>query len=217
MKDWAQFIRSEQEKDYFKQLVGFLESEKARGCTIFPPEDKTFAAFQLCPLKQLKVVILGQDPYHGENQAMGLAFSVPPCVAIPPSLRNIRKELAADIGANSSITDGDLTPWATQGVFLLNTLLSVEADKPLAHMKQGWETFTDATIAFISKQLSHVVFLLWGNPAKSKIPLIDTDKHCVLTAAHPSPLSASRGFLGCRHFSKTNQQLIEWNLEPIRW
>ena len=217
MKNWSQFIRSEQEKDYFKQLLGFLESEMAAGRTIYPPQDKTFAAFDLCPLDKLKVVILGQDPYHGEHQAMGLAFSVPGSAAIPPSLRNIRKELAADIGSTSNLENGDLTPWAKQGVFLLNTLLSVEANKPLAHAKQGWEIFTDATIEFISKQLEHVVFLLWGNPAKSKLPLIDTSKHCVLTAAHPSPLSASRGFLGCQHFSKANQQLIQWNFEPIRW
>jgi len=217
MKNWKNFLSAEQEKNYFKELVGFLEQRRSTGSEIYPPEEKVFAAFNLCPLEKVKVVILGQDPYHGAGQAMGLCFSVPKDIAIPPSLRNIKKELTNDLQLETQSKSGDLSNWATQGVFLLNTLLTVEADKPLSHAKKGWEEFTDKTIKYISDEVEHVVFLLWGNPAKSKLELIDTTKHLALTAMHPSPLSASRGFFGCQHFSKTNEQLKKWGLSEIQW
>jgi uracil-DNA glycosylase len=195
-------------------------AEKVRGAyltsTVFPPAKELFAAFAHCPLPTVKVVVLGQDPYHGHSQANGLAFSVHDSVPIPPSLRNIYKEIENDIGTPAP-QSGDLTRWADQGVLLLNSSLSVAAGAPASHTGFGWETFTDDVINVISNKRKHVVFLLWGAFAISKRHLVNEQKHLVLTAPHPSPLSAHRGFLGCKHFSKTNECLIKTNQTPIIW
>jgi uracil-DNA glycosylase len=183
---------------------------------VYPTEENIFAALNLCPLGKVKVVILGQDPYHGPDQAHGLAFSVPDDIAIPPSLQNIYKEIATDIGIPIPLS-GNLTKWAEQGVLLLNSTLTVAAGKPLSHAKYGWEQFTDAVITLVSEKHDNVVFLLWGSFAVSKRPLIDEGKHLVLTAPHPSPLSAYRGFFGCRHFSQCNDYLLAHHKQPIRW
>jgi len=214
---WSNFIKQQQVQPYFIALQSFLEQEKQAGKVIFPDEHKRFNAFELTPLDSVKVVILGQDPYHGEGQAQGLSFSVPQGMALPPSLRNIYKELADDLGRSFISDNGDLTHWAKQGVLLINAVLTVEKSLAGSHAKQGWETFTDNVIRSINEQSEGVVFLLWGAYAIKKSNLIDTQKHHILTAAHPSPLSAYRGFWGCRHFSKTNDLLISQGKTAIQW
>ena len=213
---WKNILHNEIEKVYFKKLMEDISEEYVKEEKIFPHFNNIFEAFVLCPFKTVKVVILGQDPYHGEGQAHGLAFSVSEGVRIPPSLQNIYKELPSDLGV-AIPKSGNLSHWAKQGVLLLNTTLTVQEGKPASHQGFGWEIFTDAVIQKISDKKSHVVFLLWGNYAQQKIAHIDTTKHCVLTAPHPSPLSAHRGFFGCRHFSKTNAYLVEHNVKPILW
>jgi uracil-DNA glycosylase len=213
---WQEVIGPEKSKPYFKKIRQFLDAEKARGITIYPSNQNIFAAFSHTPFADIKVVILGQDPYHGPGQAHGLSFSVPRGIAIPPSLQNIYKALAQDVDFQIP-SHGDLTPWAEQGVLLLNTVLTVEAHKAHAHRDIGWETFTDMVISAISQYNQDVVFLLWGSHAKHKQPLIDEQKHIVLSAPHPSPLSAHRGFFDCQHFSTTNQVLVERGYTAIDW
>ncbi|MCS7153357.1 MAG: uracil-DNA glycosylase [Bacteroidia bacterium] len=213
---WKRLLEEEFNKPYFEALVAFLKDEKRKGKVIYPPGKQIFRAFELCPPDQVKVVILGQDPYHGPGQAHGLCFSVPKGVPPPPSLQNIFKEIQDDLGLPPP-PHGDLTGWAEQGVFLLNAILTVEAHKPASHRQKGWEIFTDRVIQIISEIRPHVVFLLWGQYARSKKPLIDARRHLILEAAHPSPYSAANGFFGCRHFSKANAFLIEHGMEPIDW
>ena len=198
---------------YFKSLQSFLTEER-KIATVYPPENNVFQAFELTPFDELKVVILGQDPYHGENQAHGLCFSVPEGVPQPPSLVNIFKEIQTDINIQRP-QSGNLERWAKQGVFLLNTTLTVQAGKPLSHKNKGWEIFTDEVIKQISREKTGVIFLLWGKHAQSKESLIDSGKHYILKAAHPSPLSAYNGFFGCKHFSKTNLILLESGKKEI--
>ncbi len=212
---WKNALAGEFEKPYFASLVRFLHEEKASGKKIFPPGSQIFRAFELTPVPQLKVVILGQDPYHGLGQAHGLSFSVPRNVPAPPSLKNIFKEIESDLGVSMSGYP-DLEKWARQGVLLLNAILTVRSGEAASHSKIGWEEFTDAVIRYISDNCEGVVFLLWGNFARSKSVLIDRSKHCVLEAAHPSPL-ARGAFFGCRHFSKTNEYLASTGRTPIDW
>jgi len=212
---WYEVLKNQFDSDYFGDLKSFLVDEKSH-YRVFPPGSLIFNAFNLTPLPDVKVVILGQDPYHGMGQAHGLAFSVPAGVAFPPSLRNIFKELQTDIGMNIPYT-GTLEGWARQGVLLLNTTLTVREATPMSHAGHGWETFTDAAIKAVSDCNNNVVFMLWGSHAGSKKPLIDSTRHCILQAPHPSPLSASRGFFGCRHFSKANQYLTMHGKTPIDW
>lgn len=213
---WKEALQEEFKKPYFKQITEHLKTEKAQGKTIYPPGPLIFNAFQKTPVEQVKVVILGQDPYHGPGQAHGLSFSVQKGVPPPPSLINIFKELHEDTGAPIP-RHGNLEKWAEQGVFLLNASLTVRAGEPMSHSKIGWHLFTDCVISTISSLREHVVFLLWGKFAQEKTALIDTKKHHVLKAAHPSPLAANHGFFGCRHFSKTNTYLIKHQLDPIDW
>lgn len=212
---WKQALQNEFEQPYFAELVSFLHDEKARGMQIFPPGGQIFKAFELTPLDKVKVVILGQDPYHGYGQAMGLSFSVPDNVPAPPSLKNIFKEIESDLGVKMS-GKPNLESWARQGVLLLNAVLTVRSGAAASHSGKGWERFTDAVIRTISDQCDGVVFLLWGNYARSKAQLVDTSRHVVLEAAHPSPL-ARGAFFGCRHFSKTNAILAAENKTPVNW
>ena len=212
---WREALQSEFDQPYFAALAQQLHAEKAAGRTIFPPGGEIFRAFDLCPLDRTKVVILGQDPYHGYGQAMGLCFSVPQNVPAPPSLKNIFKEIETDLGVRMSGSP-DLTPWARQGVLLLNAVLTVRAGEPTSHSGIGWQTFTDAVIRTVSERRDGVVVLLWGNYARSKAPLIDGARHLVLEAAHPSPL-ARGAFFGCRHFSQTNALLSAQGKTPINW
>ncbi|WP_299547893.1 uracil-DNA glycosylase [uncultured Helicobacter sp.] len=214
-ESWKRALEKEFLSLYFLEIKQHYISAKSKGAVIYPPANLTFNAFNSTPFEKVKVVLLGQDPYHNPKEAMGLSFSVPHGVRIPPSLRNIYKELEADLGILQS-KSGDLSAWAREGVLLLNSILSVEAHKPASHQHFGWQKFTDSVIATLSKKRNGIVFLLWGNYAKSKKPLIDVDKHCVLEAAHPSPLARS-GFLGCRHFSKTNAYLQSVGKTPINW
>ncbi|MBR5777554.1 MAG: uracil-DNA glycosylase [Bacteroidales bacterium] len=215
-ESWLEVLRPDFESEYFAQLKAFLvEERKQYQC--FPKGKDIFSAFWHTPFSNVKVVILGQDPYHGEGQAHGLCFSVPPGIACPPSLVNIFKEINSDLGTSIPATCGTLTGWAKQGVFLLNTTLTVRAHHAGSHFGHGWEQFTDSVISNISRHQQGVVFLLWGNPAIAKSKLIDTSKHHILTAPHPSPLSAYRGFFGCKHFSKTNQILLSQGKTPINW
>lgn len=211
---WDLKLKEEFELPYIAKLEGFLKEER-RLHNIYPKKTEVFNAFKLTSFENIKVVILGQDPYHGPNQAHGLSFSVNYGIKIPPSLANIYKELKSDIDF-AIPSHGNLTSWANQGVLLLNATLTVRAGEPGSHQKKGWETFTDAVIKLISDKKENCVFLLWGNFAKSKINLIDLDKHLVLTAAHPSPL-AGGAFFGCKHFSKTNEYLKSKNISPIDW
>jgi uracil-DNA glycosylase len=214
-ESWKQALQSEFDKPYFAGLVSFLHGEKAAGKLIYPPGGQIFRAFELTPVDKVKVVILGQDPYHNPEQAMGLSFSVPSGVPAPPSLKNIFKEIENDLGIRMSGSP-DLTPWAQQGVLLLNAMLTVQAGAPASHRGKGWEQFTDAVIKYISDNCNGVVFLLWGGFARNKKDLIDTSRHYVLEAAHPSPL-AGGAFFGCRHFSRTNEILINEHKTPINW
>jgi uracil-DNA glycosylase len=213
---WKEVLKQEFSKPYFMQVVTHLKTEKATGATVYPPGQLIFNAFNTTPFDQLKVVILGQDPYHGAGQAMGLSFSVPDNIPIPPSLGNIYKELQKDTGIPIPKT-GNLTGWAKQGVLLLNAMLTVRANEPASHAKIGWMDFTDAVIKKISSEKKGVVFLLWGKFAQEKQVLIDETRHFVLKAAHPSPFSADKGFFGCRHFSRTNELLVKQGLLPINW
>lgn len=212
---WKPLLNDLFEQDYFKQLQAFVESEYSKG-EIYPPKDLIFNAFNKCPLENLKVVIIGQDPYHTPGAAHGLCFSVPDGEKIPPSLRNIYKELNTDLGKEIP-KSGNLEHWAQQGVFLLNATLTVRAHEAGSHQKKGWEQFTDSVIEKISKSRDNVVFLLWGAYAQKKEALIDASKHCILKSVHPSPLSASRGFFGQKHFSQTNSFLKSKGLEEIAW
>lgn len=211
---WDLILKEEFESPYMEKLKDFLKNQRTTH-TVYPKQTEVFNAFKLTPFENVKVVILGQDPYHGPNQAHGLSFSVNYGIKIPPSLANIYKELKTDIDFTIP-SHGNLTGWANQGVLLLNATLTVRAGEPGSHQKQGWEQFTDAVIKLISDKKEHCVFLLWGNFAKSKINLIDLDKHLVLTAAHPSPL-AGGAFFGSKHFSKTNDYLKSKNISPINW
>lgn len=213
---WQAALASEFDKLYFELLTDKVRAEYQMA-TVYPPAPQIFRALDLCPLPRVRVVILGQDPYHGPGQAEGLAFSVPPGVAVPPSLVNIKKEIAADLGRPSILSDGHLLPWVEQGVLLLNTTLTVRAGQAASHQGLGWETLTDSIIQLVSQRCEHVVFLLWGAPARRKAALIDASKHCILEAPHPSPLSAYRGFFGCRHFSRANAYLSAHGFEPIAW
>ncbi|OYW17421.1 MAG: uracil-DNA glycosylase [Sphingobacteriales bacterium 12-47-4] len=213
---WKQALKAEFDKPYFKQIVLHIKTEKGQGKTIYPPGSRIFHAFDQTPIDQLKVVILGQDPYHGAGQAHGLSFSVPNGVPPPPSLINIFKEIQTDIGVDPP-RHGNLEHWAKQGVLLLNASLTVRAGEPMSHSKIGWAVFTDTVIKTISEKKKHVVFMLWGKFAREKKILIDTSKHLVLESAHPSPLSAHNGFFGSRHFSKANEYLVKNRIEPIDW
>ena len=213
---WKSVLKNEFSKPYFLEAVTFLKTEKALGKVIYPPGSLIFNAFNITPFANVKVVLLGQDPYHGKGQAHGLSFSVQNGVRPPPSLVNIFKELNADTGV--PIPDhGNLTKWAEQGVLLLNACLTVRENEPLSHSKIGWTGFTDSVIKKISEEKKKVVFLLWGKFAQEKQALIDETKHLVLKAAHPSPYSANNGFMGCRHFSKTNEYLVKNGIDPIDW
>ncbi|GAB4207205.1 MAG: uracil-DNA glycosylase [Bacteroidia bacterium] len=213
-ESWKNILHDEFQQDYFIELKKFLIIEKKQ-YEIYPPGNRIFAAYNYTPFDKLKAVILGQDPYHNPGEANGLCFSVNDGVKIPPSLQNIFKELKDDIGCEIP-KSGNLEKWALQGVFLLNTSLTVRKNQPGSHRNIGWEKFTDATIKAISDKKEHVVFMLWGRWAMGKMDLIDKNKHLILTASHPSPL-ARTGFLGCRHFSKANEYLIKNNLSPIDW
>lgn len=214
-QSWLTELKTDFESNYFKELKLFLLEEKKKQ-TIYPKGEDIFNAYNLTPFNLVKVVIIGQDPYHGENQAHGLCFSVKKGVKPPPSLKNIYKELKTDVGFNEP-NHGELTQWAKQGVFLLNATLTVRKSQPGSHQKKGWETFTNETIKAISNKKKGVVFLLWGRFAQEKENLIDAKKHHILKAAHPSPFSAYNGFFGCKHFSKTNSLLQSQNLTPINW
>ena len=213
---WEDIIDLEKQKDYYKSLEKEI-NKRYETTTVFPEKQNIFKAFALTKLDNLKVVILGQDPYHGFGQAQGLAFSTPANIKNPPSMQNILKEIQSDLGKKSICEDGDLTPWAKQGVLLLNTILTVEEAKPKSHHNLGWEVFTDNIIKYISDNCEDTIFILWGSPAISKTKLIDRKKHHILTAPHPSPLSSYRGFFGCKHFSKTNDILKSLNKEAIIW
>ncbi|MEE0960913.1 MAG: uracil-DNA glycosylase [Bacteroidales bacterium] len=214
-ESWKRVLGSEFEKEYFKTLRDFIHSEY-RNKTIYPPAKQIFNAFDSCPFESVKVVILGQDPYHEPSQAHGLSFSVlPPCPP-PPSLVNIYKEIRSDVGDLVS-ANGDLTAWSRQGVLLLNATLTVEAHKAGSHQNKGWETFTDSAIKALAENREHLVFMLWGSYAQRKGAFIDRSRHLVLQAPHPSPLSAYRGFFGCKHFSAANAYLISQGLSPIVW
>ena len=213
---WEDIIDLEKQKDYYKSLEKEI-NKRYETTTVFPEKQNIFKAFSLTKLDNLKVVILGQDPYHGFGQAQGLAFSTPANIKNPPSMQNILKEIQSDLGKKSICEDGDLTPWAKQGVLLLNTILTVEESKPKSHHNLGWEVFTDNIIKYISDNCEDTIFILWGSPAISKTKLIDRKKHHILTAPHPSPLSSYRGFFGCKHFSQTNDILKSLNKEAIIW
>lgn len=214
-QSWKVALAPEFEKPYFGSLVSFLRQEKASGATIFPPGCQIFRAFDLTPMDKVKVVILGQDPYHGPGQAHGLSFSVPHGVPAPPSLKNIFKEIETDLGVQMSGYP-NLEKWANQGVLLLNAVLTVRCGEAASHSKIGWQEFTDAVIKCISDKCEGVVFMLWGNFARTKSALIDSSRHCILEAAHPSPL-ARGAFFGCRHFSKANEYLKATGRSPIEW
>ncbi|MEE2001052.1 uracil-DNA glycosylase [Alkalimonas sp. MEB108] len=217
MLEWQDVIGAEKEQPYFQQIMQQVQQARASGQVIYPPEKEAFTAFKLTRFADLKVVILGQDPYHGPNQAHGLAFSVRPGVAVPPSLRNMYKELALEYPDYQIPNHGYLKAWAEQGVLLLNTALTVVANQANSHRELGWEQFTDKVIAGVSAQAEHVVFLLWGSHAIRKASLINRQQHTVLTAPHPSPLSAYRGFFGCNHFMQANEALKAHGQTPIQW
>ena len=213
---WQDVLSQEKPKPYFKKILAHIQQERAEGKHIFPPAKDCFNAFRYTPLAKVKVVILGQDPYHGPGQAHGLSFSVLPGIKSPPSLLNIYKELKDDCQITAP-NHGCLIAWAKQGVMLLNTALSVEAHKAQSHSDIGWAAFTDKVIKVINAHTTNTVFLLWGAPAKRKVELLNTERHLILTAPHPSPLSAYRGFMGCKHFSKTNEYLEKWGKTAINW
>ncbi len=215
-ESWLRPLRSEFEQPYMGELKAFLRAEREKGRTIFPRASSWFRALDLTPLDKVRVVILGQDPYHGQGQAHGLCFSVMPGVRPPPSLVNIFKEMQSDLGVSPS-RHGFLEHWASQGVLLLNSVLTVEMGQAASHREKGWERFTDAVVRLVNAKPEPVVFMLWGSYAQKKAAFVDTAKHLVLKAAHPSPLSAHSGFFGCRHFSKANAFLEARGLEPVDW
>lgn len=217
MMNWVEIISKEKQKPYFQQILATLESENSQGKTIFPSKEDIFNAFKFTEFENLKIVILGQDPYHNHKQAHGLAFSVQKGVDVPPSLRNMYKELEASIEGFKAPFHGNLVKWAEQGVFLLNTTLTVAAHNANSHKDIGWETFTNSVIEQISTHKKNVVFMLWGAHARKKKTLIDGSKHLILESSHPSPLSAYRGFLGCNHFVSANKYLAKNNLQEIDW
>jgi len=212
---WKQVLQSEFDKPYFEQLTTFVRNEYSTK-TIYPPGNLIFNAFDSCPFDNVKVVIIGQDPYHGPGQAHGLCFSVNDGISFPPSLENIFKEIERDLGIPAPKT-GNLSRWATQGVLLLNATLTVRSHQAGSHQGKGWETFTDAVMRILSEKCKHIVFMLWGNYAQQKGAVIDTKKHLVLKTVHPSPLSAYRGFIGCGHFSAANKYLMDNGKKPINW
>lgn len=214
-ESWGRILQEEFESPYFLELKQFLREEK-KAETIYPPGHLIFNAFNQTPFNRVKVVILGQDPYHGPGQAHGLCFSVPDGIAFPPSLQNIFKEISNDLGIPVP-SSGNLTPWANQGVLLVNAILTVRANQPASHQNKGWEKFTDAVIRNLSEKRKNLIFMLWGNYAQAKESLIDNSRHYILKAAHPSPLSASRGFFGCGHFSKANEILSGLGVKEIDW
>lgn len=214
---WKKMLNVEFSKPYFLQLATHLRTEKIQGKNIYPPGSRIFNAFSLTPFDEVKVVLIGQDPYHGAGQAHGLCFSVPEGITPPPSLVNIFKEIRSDLGIETPSGFGNLSKWAEQGVLLLNAFLTVRANEPLSHSKIGWEEFTNTVISCLSENKKGVVFILWGKFAQSKQALIDETKHYVLKAAHPSPFSADKGFFGCKHFSKTNELLMKEGKAPIDW
>lgn len=213
---WKKILSRELEQEYMVNLEQFLREESARHKTIYPRPNEIFNALNFTPFHKVKVVLLGQDPYSGPNQAHGLSFSVRPPVPPPPSLRNIFVELQADLNIPIS-KHGSLISWATQGVLLLNAILTVEKGKPLSHKNKGWETFTDRIIEILAQEKKNLVYLLWGKPAQKKRMKVNDRKNLILTAPHPSPLAAARGFFGCRHFSKTNHYLLKNGIKPINW
>ena len=212
--DWSELLAAEREMDYFESLYSFLYNNQSK--EIYPPKENWYKAFEYSSCASTKVIILGQDPYHGINQAEGLSFSVPEGVPIPPSLRNIYIEIKSDLGITTP-NHGHLSYWAKQGVLLLNSVLTVEKNSPASHANQGWETFTDNVIKLLNEKKHNLVFLLWGAYAGKKAELIDSDKHLILSAPHPSPFSAHKGFFGCKHFSKTNHYLESNKQQPINW
>ncbi|MBO7052937.1 MAG: uracil-DNA glycosylase [Alphaproteobacteria bacterium] len=215
-ESWKNALSGEFEKEYFQKLTDFVRGEYLAGKTVYPEPKNIFNAFNLCPLNEVRVVIIGQDPYHEPGQAHGLCFSVQNGVDLPPSLVNIYKEIESDIG-HKSITNGDLTQWARQGVLLLNSTLTVQAHLAASHSGKGWETFTDAVIKTIAQNKKHVVYMLWGSFAQNKAAIVDKNENLILTSAHPSPLSAYRGFFGNHHFSRANEYLIAHGDKPINW
>jgi uracil-DNA glycosylase len=215
-ESWKKVLQGEFEQAYFASLTEFVKSEY-QSAIVYPPPKFIFHAFELTPFDQVKVVILGQDPYHGDGQATGLSFSVPSGVRLPPSLQNINKEIESDLGHKSVLSDGDLTPWAKQGVLLLNATLTVRANSAGSHQNIGWEQFTDAVIKVLSQQKENLVFILWGAYAQKKGAIIDTSKHLVIKSPHPSPFSAYTGFFGSRPFSQCNYYLFSHREEPINW
>ncbi|TLU67299.1 uracil-DNA glycosylase [Thalassotalea litorea] len=216
-QSWQSFFAAQKGQAYFQEIEQALRAQRHAGQVIYPPDEQLFRAFELTPLDKVKVVVLGQDPYHGPEQAHGLAFSVNPKVKLPPSLRNIFKELEQDIEGFNVPVSGDLTSWAKQGVLLLNTVLSVQQGKAHSHSKLGWEIFTHNVMLELNSQQRPIVYLLWGTHAQNKGKVIDNSNHQVLTAVHPSPLSAYRGFFGCRHFSLANEFLKKQGEQPIDW
>ncbi len=212
---WLTALSEEFHQEYFQLLTAFVKSEY-QSHTVYPPGKEIFQAFELCPFDQVKLVVLGQDPYHGPGQANGLCFAVNAGISLPPSLQNIYKEIQSDLGCDIP-QSGDLSGWAKQGVLLLNATLTVRANQAGSHQKKGWELFTDAVVKTLSDQKQNLVFLLWGKYAQEKGKIIDRSKHCVLSAAHPSPFSAYHGFFGCRHFSQANQYLSDHQIKPIDW
>lgn len=215
-KSWKNVLGDERKKEYFKNILAFIEKERASGKIIYPQNKDIFNALSFTPFNEVKVVILGQDPYHGPNQAHGLCFSVNHGIAKPPSLKNIFKELSSDLGVTEP-NHGNLENWAKQGVLLLNTVLSVQAGNAHSHARIGWEEFTDFIVNALNEQAENLVFMLWGSHAQKKASFVDGSKHCVLKAPHPSPLSAHRGFFGCRHFSKANEYLKSVGKETVNW
>ncbi|GAB7219274.1 uracil-DNA glycosylase [Vibrio comitans] len=214
---WQYFIQQERSQEYFQILQAFIDEERTSGKAIYPAPEHVFAAFEQTPIDKVKVVILGQDPYHGPNQAHGLSFSVLPGNKIPPSLRNIYKELSQDIEGFQIPEHGYLKSWAEQGVLLLNTVLTVEQGKAHSHAKSGWQIFTQRAIEYLANHHKNIVFILWGAHAQKKMASINADDHCILTSVHPSPLSARRGFFGCRHFSLANHYLDQHGKNGINW
>ncbi|MBQ9540102.1 MAG: uracil-DNA glycosylase [Alphaproteobacteria bacterium] len=214
-ESWKRELATEFDKDYFRNLTDFVRAEYLSGRAIYPKAKNIFNAFNLCPVDSVRVVIIGQDPYHEPGQAMGLCFSVPTGVANPPSLQNIYREIESDLGRPSS-TNGDLTHWAQQGVLLLNSTLTVRAHLAASHAGRGWEQFTDAVIAALATR-KNIVYMLWGSYAQKKAALVDEKNNLVLKSVHPSPLSAYRGFFGCKHFSRANEYLVAHGFQPIDW
>jgi len=215
--NWDSFIEAEKQQDYFNRLQAFVSAERASGKAIFPPQNEVFSAFELTPLNKVRVVIIGQDPYHGPDQAHGLCFSVKHGIKTPPSLVNMYKELVDDIDGFVTPEHGHLSSWAEQGVLMLNTVLTVEQGKAHSHAKSGWETFTTHALELLNQQTTPIVFILWGAHAIKKGKVITASQHHILSGPHPSPLSAYRGFFGCKHFSKTNALLASHGSEPITW